>query len=149
MAIKLLLAVVLLLFLYTNSCGFAQLTYPDLLQANNEPTQTISPTENQFSQDSLSQTISYYHLQVDYSSSSDRSSITPQNPDNILTIRLISQTGSFSRIDLQIGHIRIDQPIQSAKSNGQLHIGRLCWQNMPSLRRRLARLLFLLFKKMT
>ncbi len=119
---RLLLGVVLLLWLNTNSCSFAQVTSSNLVEPNNASTQIISPTDHQISQDRLPQAVSFYRLQIDYSSSSDWSSITPQNPDKLLTIRLISQTGSFSRMDMQIGHIRMDQPIQAAKSEGQLHI---------------------------
>ena len=118
---KLSQAAVLLLFLSLNSCNTSQAIHPDLSNPNNA-SQSASNPGNQISRDWISQPVSYYRLQIDYSSYSDWSSITLQNPENILTVRLVSQTGNFSRLDMQIGHIRIDQPVLAARFGGQVHI---------------------------
>ncbi|MDR3573223.1 MAG: endo-1,3-alpha-glucanase family glycosylhydrolase [Anaerolineaceae bacterium] len=122
---KLPAAAALLLFLIFNSCSMAkgaQSTYQDLSNPTLFPDQTTSMSTNQINPASLSQTVGYYRLQIDYSSSSDWSAVTLQNPGNILTVRLVSQDGNFSRVDIQIGHIRIDQPIQSARTGRQVHV---------------------------
>jgi hypothetical protein len=122
---KLSLASTLLLFLCLNSCSAVRVISPNqihLSNATSQPTKPASSSTNPNSQNWSSQPVSYYRLQVDYSSSSDWSSITLQNPDNVLTIRSVSQSGNFSRLDMQIGHIRIDQPILSARFGSQVHV---------------------------
>jgi Glycosyl hydrolase family 99 len=119
---NLLLAAVLSICLCLESCNPSQRDYTDLPNSNNIPIQSTSNPAHQIRLDRVSQPVSYYLLQIDYSSTSDWSSITPQNPDNILTVRLVSQAGNFSRLDMQIGHIRMDQSVQASKLGGQMHI---------------------------
>ena len=128
---NLLLTAAFSICLCLDSCSTAQRDYTYLPNSNNMPVQSTSNPAHQISLDRVSQPVSYYLLQIDYSSFSDWSSITPQNLDNILTVRLVSQAGNFSRLDMQIGHIRIDQSIQAAKLGGQVNtaeVGVHKWQ---------------------
>jgi hypothetical protein len=67
-------------------------------------------------------TISYYRLRVEFSSTADWTDLTLNNPENVLTMRVMSTSGGPSKVDARINDLRLEQPIQKAQKNNEIRL---------------------------
>ncbi len=63
----------------------------------------------------LAETVSYYHLRLDYATTSDWSTVEPLAADAFLSVRLMSTFGEWTNADARVSRLALNQPLTSAR----------------------------------
>ena len=97
---------------------------PSLTPTPVVPTPTSSPTRSPTPTPTPLPpiTVSFYRLRIEYSTTSDWTDLTLQNPVHVLTLRLMDVHGDPTHVDTRRDHLALNQPLEMAEAGQSVGI---------------------------
>lgn len=68
------------------------------------------------------QTLTYYRLRIEFSTTSDWTTLTFENPDSLLAMRVISVEGDPTHVGTQINELAMNQPLSLANQGHEIRL---------------------------